>query len=56
MPGSDRNKKASSPVAGSVGFQEAPPPQDSSQDLKKILEELTKNVQILTQDRAIMRS
>ena len=55
MPGSDiRNRKA--PPPGNKGFQEAPPSQDSDQDLKKMLEELTKNVSILMQDRALMRS
>ena len=57
MPSEDiRNRKAPPPVAENVGLQEAPDPQDSYQDLKKILEELTKNVQILMQDRAMMRS
>ena len=55
MPSSDiRNKKP--PPSDNVGFQENPVPQDSSQDMKKILEELTKNVQILMQDRAMLRS
>ena len=57
MPSSDiRNRQAPPPVAGNMGFQEAPPSQDSDQDMKKMLEELTKNVQILMQDRALMRS
>ena len=55
MPGTDiRNRKP--PSSNNVGFQEVPTPQDSSQDMKKILEELSKNVQILMQDRAMMRS
>ena len=55
MPGSDiRNIQATPPE--NKGFQGAPPTQDSDQDVKKLLEELTKNVQILMQDRALMRS
>ena len=39
-----------------VWFQDAPASQDSCQDLKKILKELAKNVQLLMQDGAMMRS